>query len=78
MSRLVEKRGAGGRGRRGLPPYLEEGVPGRGLPLRSEGSYERLVAGGRVYSDEREEGVQGLVGEPSRARLAKGTYVESG
>lgn len=32
------KRGAGGRGRRGLPPYFELGVPGRGLPLRSEGS----------------------------------------
>jgi hypothetical protein len=33
-----ENNGAGGNGRRGLPPYLELGVPGRGLPLISERS----------------------------------------
>lgn len=33
-----EKRGAGGSGLRGLPPYLELGVPGRGLPLISDRS----------------------------------------
>lgn len=51
-SRLVfEKSGAGGSGRRGLPPYLEDGVPGRGLPSRSEGSYVPLTGGGLERSD---------------------------
>jgi hypothetical protein len=50
------KRGAGGSGRRGLPPYLEEGVPGRGLPLRLAGSYEAFVGEGRPESVEPREG----------------------
>ena len=33
-----ENKGAGGSGLVGLPPYFEEGVPGRGLPLMSTGS----------------------------------------
>jgi hypothetical protein len=33
-----ENSGAGGSGRTGLPEYLEDGVPGRGLPLTSAGS----------------------------------------
>ena len=33
-----ENNGAGGNGRFGLLLYLDEGVPGRGLPLRSAGS----------------------------------------
>lgn len=44
--------GAGGNGRLGLPgrppPYRDEGVPGRGLPLMSAGSYETDDAGGRA------------------------------
>lgn len=32
------KSGAGGNGLRGLPPYAEEGVPGRGFPLIFIGS----------------------------------------
>lgn len=32
------KRGAGGKGRLGLPPYLVDGVPGLGMPFRSAGS----------------------------------------
>ena len=60
----AEKSGAGGRGRRGLPPYVEAGVPGRGLPLRSAGSYRELSGGGREYSDAA-DGVQGLLGELS-------------
>lgn len=46
-----EKRGAGGSGRLGLP-YLEEGVPGLGLPLMSAGSYGMFDGGGREDSDE--------------------------
>ena len=34
----LENRGAGGKGRFGLPPYFDDGVPGRGLPLISAGS----------------------------------------
>ena len=45
-----EKRGAGGNGRRGLPPYLDEGVPGLGLPLMSGGSNCMFVGGGLVNS----------------------------
>ena len=48
---LTEKSGAGGSGLRGLPPYNDDGVPGRGLPLMSAGSYETR------------EGVEGLTGE---------------
>ncbi len=33
-----ENRGAGGKGRFGLPPYFDDGVPGRGLPFISAGS----------------------------------------
>ena len=44
----------------GLPPYLEDGVPGRGLPLMSAGSYvgrlDELV-------DEVREGDHDLVGD---------------
>lgn len=47
-----EKSGAGGRGRFGLLLYLEEGDPGRGLPLISAGSYEISEGGGRDDSDE--------------------------
>jgi hypothetical protein len=57
-----EKRGAGGKGLLGLPPYLDEGVPGLGLPLRSAGSNCRF-GGGRLNSEDPLEGVQGLVGE---------------
>jgi hypothetical protein len=57
-----EKRGAGGRGLLGLPPYLDDGVPGLGLPLRSAGSNCRF-GGGLLNSEEPLEGVQGLVGE---------------
>jgi hypothetical protein len=71
-----EKSGAGGSGRRGLPPYLDEGVPGRGLPLRSAGSYDTFDVGGLEKSDLLEEGVHGRVGELSLP--PKGTYVESG
>jgi hypothetical protein len=56
--------GAGGSGLRGLPPYLDEGVPGRGLPFRSAGSYETLAGGGRVQSDGSLNGDAGLVGDP--------------
>jgi len=34
----LAKRGAGGSGRFGLPPYCDDGVPGRGEPLSSAGS----------------------------------------
>jgi hypothetical protein len=40
-----ENKGAGGRGRRGLPPYLDEGVPGLGLPFISAGSNCRFGGG---------------------------------
>ena len=62
--RFPENKGAGGSGRFGLPPYLaEDGVPGRGLPFRSAGSYGVVVAGGRVRSDPPLDGVQGRPGE---------------
>lgn len=74
-----ENRGAGGKGRRGLPPYLDEGVPGLGLPLRSDGSNETLGGGGRAgpWSEALEAGVQGRRGKPF-SLFEKGTYVESG
>lgn len=58
-----EKSGAGGNGRRGLPPYLEDGVPGRGLPLMSAGSYGMLEGGGRESSEEARDGDHDLVGD---------------
>ena len=58
-----ENNGAGGRGRLGLPPYCEEGVPGRGLPLRSDGSYATFGGGGLDMSDEPLEGVHERTGE---------------
>lgn len=71
-----ENRGAGGRGLLGLPPYLEEGVPGLGLPLMSAGSNCRF-GGGLLNSEEPLEGVQGLVGE-FRPVGEYGTYEVSG
>ena len=60
-----ENSGAGGKGRFGLLLYLEEGVPGRGLPLRSAGSYGMSAGGGRDTSDEFRVSVCAvLVGEP--------------
>lgn len=47
----------------GLPLYLEEGVPGRGLPLISAGSYEIFDGGGRDDSDEVRVGEYDLLGE---------------
>ncbi len=44
------KSGAGGNGRRGLPPYLDEGVPGLGLPLISGGSNCTFAGGGLLNS----------------------------
>lgn len=72
-----EKRGCGGRGRLGLPPYLDEGVPGRGEPLMSDGSYW-LEGGGRAYPllDNR-EGLQARE-LPKLSLRWNGTYVESG
>jgi hypothetical protein len=58
---FAEKRGAGGSGLRGLPPYWEEGVPGRGLPLISGGSY--CGPDDRVQSVETLDGVDGLIGD---------------
>lgn len=57
-----EKSGAGGKGRLGLPPYLEEGVPGLGLPLMSGGS-NRISAGGLEYSEEPRVGERGRNGD---------------
>jgi hypothetical protein len=57
-----ENNGAGGSGLRGLPPYCEEGVPGRGLPLRSAGSNWTFAGGGgRPSSLELLEGVHECV-----------------
>ena len=55
-------KGAGGSGRRGLPPYLDEGVPGLGLPLRSGGSNCMFVGGGLLNSFDPLDS-QDLVGE---------------
>lgn len=66
-----ENSGAGGSGRLGLPPYLEEGVPGLGLPLRSTGSKLRFAGGGLLNSEEPLEGGQEFVGD----RRPLGEYV---
>jgi hypothetical protein len=47
-----ENSGAGGSGLCELPPYLEDGVPGLGLPLRSAGSNRMFVGGGGLPSSE--------------------------
>lgn len=70
-----ENSGAGGSGRLGLPPYVDAGVPGLGLPLISAGSYLLEIGGGREYSCEDREGVQGLLGELSKPELYE-TYDE--
>lgn len=61
--RPAANRGAGGSGRFGLPPYLDDGVPGRGLPLISAGSYETVDAGGLGQSVEALDGVQDRDGD---------------
>src|SRR5580658_4966257 len=67
----VAKSGAGGRGRRGLPPYWEDGVPGRGLPLISAGSYGTVGGGGRDQSEEPRVGVSGLMDEARSGRFSE-------
>ena len=70
------KSGAGGSGRLGLPPYLDEGVPGRGLPLRSDGSYGTFDGGGLVQSMDAVEfleGVFGLIGDPRSGDTCRAT-----
>jgi hypothetical protein len=74
----VAKRGAGGRGRRGLPPYLEDGVPGRGLPLISAGSYGTLEGGGRDQSEELRVGVSGRIGDERSGEIFRGFAVGRG
>lgn len=51
-----ENKGAGGSGLFGLAPYLDEGVPGRGLPFRSDRSYAIGEGGGFDESEELREG----------------------
>lgn len=68
------KSGAGGRGRLGLPPYSDEGVPGRGLPCSSAGSYGVVEGGGLIHSVPPCEGVHGLEGEPERVGDRGGMY----
>ena len=60
---VLGNRGAGGNGRRGLPPYLDDGVPGLGLPLIAAGSNAIVDGGGLGRSVDFREGVHGLVGE---------------
>src|SRR4051812_29419877 len=61
---FIENSGAGGSGRRGLPLYVDAGVPGLGLPFRSAGSYRvETGGGGRLYSDEMRDGVHGRLGD---------------
>lgn len=58
-----ENSGAGGSGLRGLPPYFEDGVPGRGLPCRSTGSYAMFDGGGREDSDDVRERTDDRAGD---------------
>lgn len=69
-----ENNGAGGRGLLGLPPYLDEDVPGLGDPLISAGSYE-AIDGGLPRSEPARDGVQDRVGD---ARAENGSYAVSG
>lgn len=71
------KSGAGGSGRFGLPPYSDEGVPGRGEPLSSAGSYGMFIDGGRIQSVFCCEGVHGLDGESDRIGDRGGMYAEA-
>ena len=71
-----EKRGAGGKGRRGLPPYLDEGVPGLGLPFISAGSNCKLAGGGLLNSEDPLVS-QDLVGD-ALPLGEYGTYEDSG
>lgn len=57
-----ENNGAGGRGLLGLPPYLDDGVPGRELPLRSAGSKLATGGGTLAYSALVLDGLHDLVG----------------
>ena len=77
-SAAPEKSGAGGRGRRGLPPYLDDGVPGRGLPLISAGSYETVDAGGRGQSEEPLVGVDGRIDARRSGEMLRGLAVGKG
>lgn len=70
------KSGAGGSGRFGLPPYSDDGVPGRGEPLSSAGSYGMFIGGGRIQSVFCWEGVHDLDGESDRMGDRGGIYVE--
>ena len=54
-----------------VPVYLEDGVPGRGLPLISTGSYEMLDGGGRAASEDVREGEYILEGEFRRGMKGK-------
>ena len=60
---LAANSGAGGSGRRGLPPYCEEGVPGLGLPFISAGSNWTFGGGGLENSVDALDGVQDRVGD---------------
>lgn len=73
-----EKRGAGGSGRLGLPPYREEGVPGLGLPFKSGGS-NCMFAGGGLPNSVVPPGLQDLLDLVGDCLpLAEyGTYCES-
>jgi hypothetical protein len=73
-----ENSGAGGSGLRGLPPYLDEGVPGLGLPLRSAGSNWTFVGGGGLpRSEEPRDGVHECIEDP-RPLGENRSYVLSG
>lgn len=74
----LAKRGAGGRGLRGLPPYLEDGVPGLGLPLMSAGSYGTLGGGGLDQSEDPLVGVSGRIGDERSGETLRGFAVGRG
>jgi hypothetical protein len=65
--------GAGGSGLRGLPPYTDDGVPGRGLPFRSAGSYEATDGVGRGQSVDARDGVEGRMGDDLSGDRCLGT-----